>query len=186
MDLDARRYETFDDLYEVPAAASPPPSGLICVEIFGYRDPRAREYAIELGVALQLTNILRDVTATSRRGGSTSRWRTCGATASPKRICGARPPRPVPACGRRRSGRCCASRRSGRASIYAPAAAALPRTDARQLVAAEIMGAIYRGILDRIEARDYDVFSAVVRVPRPRRAVIAAATWAKVALGSGR
>ena len=40
------------------------------------------------------------------------------------------------------------------------------------------MGAIYRGILDRIEPRDYDVFSAVVRVPRPRRALIAATTWA--------
>ena len=35
------------------------------------------------------------------------------------------------------------------------------------------MGAVYRAILDRIEARDYDVFSSVVRVPRPRRALIA-------------
>ena len=36
------------------------------------------------------------------------------------------------------------------------------------------MGAIYRGILGRIEAADYDVFSRVIRVPRPRRALIAA------------
>ena len=57
---------------------------------------------------------------------------------------------------------------------YARAASALPRADARRLVAAEIMGAIYRGVLDGIERRDYDVFSEVVRVPRPRRAVIAA------------
>ena len=45
----------------------------------------------------------------------------------------------------------------------------------RRLVAAEIMGAIYRGILSRIEAADYDVFSHVIRVPRPRRALIAGA-----------
>ena len=42
---------------------------------------------------------------------------------------------------------------------YARAAHALPRRDARRLVAAEIMAAIYRGVLDRIEQRDYDVFS---------------------------
>ncbi len=56
----ARRYATFDDLYEycIRVASA---VGLMCVEIFGYREPRAREYATELGVALQLTNILRDV-----------------------------------------------------------------------------------------------------------------------------
>jgi phytoene/squalene synthetase len=44
------------------------------------------------------------------------------------------------------------------------------------------MGAIYRGILGRIEAKDYDVFSEVIRVPRPRRALIAATTWARTAI----
>ncbi|HEX6976244.1 MAG TPA: hypothetical protein VF147_17675, partial [Vicinamibacterales bacterium] len=57
------------------------------------------------------------------------------------------------------------------------------RVDARRLVAAEIMSAIYRGILEKIEAREYDVFTEVVRIPRPRRAVIAATTWARVAMG---
>ena len=50
---------------------------------------------------------------------------------------------------------------------YRRADAVLPRPDARRLVAARIMGAIYRGILDRIEAADYDVFSRVIRVPAP-------------------
>jgi phytoene/squalene synthetase len=45
------------------------------------------------------------------------------------------------------------------------------------------MGAIYRALLDRIERRGYDVFSEVVRIPRPRRAVIAAATWMRVVAG---
>ena len=66
------------------------------------------------------------------------------------------------------------SRRERARDYYARAARALPRADARRLVAAEIMGAIYRAILDRIEQRDYDVFTSVVRVPRPRRALIAA------------
>ena len=41
------------------------------------------------------------------------------------------------------------------------------------------MGNIYRGILDRIERAGYDVFSGVIRVPRQRRALIAATTWAR-------
>src|SRR6185436_13463582 len=56
MDLDTTRYETFVELYEycrrVAAAV-----GLICIRIFGCRGPRAAEYAVNLGVALQLTNI---------------------------------------------------------------------------------------------------------------------------------
>jgi len=67
-------------------------------------------------------------------------------------------------------------------SYYARAASVLPREDTRSLVAAEIMGAIYRAILTRIERRDYDVFREVVRVPRPRRAAIAAAVWARTML----
>jgi phytoene/squalene synthetase len=52
----------------------------------------------------------------------------------------------------------------------------------RRLAAAEIMGAIYRGILTGIERADYDVFSRVVRIPRPQRAAIAAITWARTLL----
>ena len=67
-------------------------------------------------------------------------------------------------------------------TYYAKAAAELPRADMRRLAAAEIMGAIYRGILTGIERADYDVFSRVVRIPRPRRAAIAAFTWARTLL----
>ena len=60
MDLDTTRYATFDDLFEycrrVASAV-----GLICIRIFGCTSARACEYALNLGVALQLTNILRDV-----------------------------------------------------------------------------------------------------------------------------
>src|ERR1700737_1819255 len=67
MDLDHPTYETWDTLYpycyRVASAV-----GLCCIEIFGYTDPRAREYAVNLGIALQLTNILRDVQVDARTG----------------------------------------------------------------------------------------------------------------------
>ena len=60
MDLGSRRYESFDELYQycIRVASA---VGLVCLDIFGYREPASRQYAIDLGVALQLTNILRDV-----------------------------------------------------------------------------------------------------------------------------
>ena len=60
MDLSIARYPTFEELrvycYRVASAV-----GLVSIEIFGYRNPRCREYAIDLGLALQMTNIIRDV-----------------------------------------------------------------------------------------------------------------------------
>ncbi len=66
MDLTIRRYDTFDDLYtycyRVASAV-----GLVCIEIFGYSDPKAKQHAVDLGVAMQLTNILRDVKEDAQR-----------------------------------------------------------------------------------------------------------------------
>ena len=60
MDVSKTRYATFEELreycYRVASSV-----GLICIEIFGYKDTRAVEYAVDLGLAMQLTNILRDV-----------------------------------------------------------------------------------------------------------------------------
>ena len=67
MDLDTHRYQTFGDLFEycrrVASAV-----GMICIKIFGCRNERARDYALNLGVALQLTNILRDIPDDLARG----------------------------------------------------------------------------------------------------------------------
>ena len=60
---------------------------------------------------------------------------------------------------------------------YRRAAEHLPHGDRGSLVAAEIMGAIYFGILRRIERARYDVFSRVIRVPRWRRAMMALRLW---------
>jgi len=60
MDLAVRRYENFEELYRycfnVAGAV-----GLTCLQIFGFRDDRAKGYAEQCGIAFQLTNILRDV-----------------------------------------------------------------------------------------------------------------------------
>ena len=67
MDLTIQRYPTFADLaqycYRVAAVV-----GLICIEIFGYAHPGVQGYARHLGLALQLTNIMRDVKEDAERG----------------------------------------------------------------------------------------------------------------------
>src|SRR5665213_769344 len=67
MDLEIKRYETYEALeqycYRVASVV-----GLLSIEIFGYKDPACRDYAIYLGKALQLTNILRDVRTDAERG----------------------------------------------------------------------------------------------------------------------
>lgn len=66
-DLTQNRYETFDELkeymFEVASVV-----GLIVIEIFGYRYDATRQYAINLGYALQMTNILRDIKTDKDRG----------------------------------------------------------------------------------------------------------------------
>jgi phytoene synthase len=176
MDVGDRRYETFDELYQycIRVASA---VGLVCLEIFGYRDPRARQYATDLGVALQLTNILRDVAEDLKRGRvylPQEELRAHGVSEADLRLEASRTsqgPRSekVTALLRQQADRA--------REYYARADRELPHADRHRLVAAKIMGAVYRAILDRIEARNYDVFSSVVRIPRPRRALIAAATW---------
>jgi len=158
--------------------------GRLSLSVFGTDDwPRAVALADDLGVALQLTNILRDVPTDLARGRvyipqEDLRRHGCSEDdlASEVKRAGS---------GIRSDGVRALLRAQGERAreYYRRAARALPRRDAQRLVAAEIMGAIYRGILARIERRDYDVFSETVRVPRPQRALIAAATWARTAVG---
>lgn len=182
MDLSRRRYETFDDLHRyclrVASAV-----GLVCVEIFGCRGARAREYAVELGVALQLTNILRDVASDLARGRlylpleDLARFGVSEADLCDEAA------RPAGCVGRVRIRALLAHQAERARHYYARARAAWPRDEARRLVAAEVMRAIYFDLLARIERAGYDVFSRRIRVPRPVRAWIAArtalATWAR-------
>ena len=176
MDLAARRYATFEDLYQycIRVASA---IGLICVEIFGCEDPASKAYAIDLGVALQLTNILRDVPGDLARGRvyiPQADFASCECTEEDLVRESQRTGSGVQSPAVRRL---LAFQAERAREYYARAAAILPARDRRRLVAARIMGAIYHAILDRIEAEDYDVFARVIRIPRPRRALIAARTW---------
>jgi phytoene synthase len=179
MDATPRRYETFEDLepycHRVASAV-----GLICAEIFGYRDEAVKDYARDLGVALQLTNILRDVAVDYRVGRmylpqeDLARFRcseddVAREVRSPGR--GVHSPMV----------RAVLEHQSARARVFfARAARSLPKQDARRFVAAEIMHAVYFDLLKRIEAAEFDVFTEVIRVPRPRQAALALRTWWKL------
>ena len=177
MDLSLTRYENLEALYEYARRVAAT-VGLICLEIFGYTRPESREYAVNLGIALQLTNIVRDVASDLARGrvyipqndlgnfGCTEDDLKALSSAKDGMV-----PAPVTAllacqCERARD-------------YFKRARACLTPVDAHRLVAAEIMAAIYEEILTRIEGAGYDVFSERIRVPRPRRAWIAVRIWLK-------
>lgn len=159
MDLRATRYETFEDLslycYRVASTI-----GLISIEIFGYRNPRARDYALNLGMALQLVNILRDIQSDAKRG------RIYLPSEDLERF-GVRP-------GELSAGAYndpfieMMQFESDRALHYFDLAhQLLPQEDRRSLVAAEIMAAIYWRLLKRIQKRCYNVFGERLRLSRP-------------------
>ena len=176
MDLQRSRYETFDELVEycrrVASAV-----GLMCIEVFGSRDAGARSYAYNLGLALQVTNIIRDVAVDLKQGRvylpqeDLARF---GVTEDALRE--GRVTEPV----RRLLAFECQRARH----FFDAAERAMPLGGGRRLVAAEIMGGIYFGILQRIERRGYDVFSEVIRVPKPARARIALSIFARTHLAA--
>jgi 15-cis-phytoene synthase len=168
-DLDRRAYETAEELYpycyRVASAV-----GLAAIEIFGYTDPRARQYAIDLGMALQLTNILRDVGVDARAGRvylPQADLRACGVTHAD--LCdGQYGPRFVRLM----------ERQAERArSFYRAAWASYPPADARSLVPAEIMGRIYFALLQEIERRRFRVLGERITVSTHRKVAVAVACW---------
>jgi phytoene synthase len=176
MDLNGTRYETFDELalycYRVASTI-----GLIAIEIFGYRSPSTRDYALNLGMALQLVNILRDVESDGLRG------RLYLPSEDLERF----GVRPAEILERRYSDPFIELMQfeSDRARRYFELARqALAPEDRRSMAAAEIMAAIYWRLLKRIQQRRYNVFGERVRLSRPFKfwtalAVYLGAEWHK-------
>jgi len=169
MDLDHTRYETFDDLFEycrrVASAV-----GMICIRIFRCQSPASAEYALYLGVALQLTNIIRDVKADLQCGRLYLPMEDLRATGcSVEELATGQVTEPVK--------RLLAFECERAHEYYRKAVAVRPNADRRRLVAAEIMRAVYSETLARIERRGYDVFASRVRVPKPFQAMIALRQW---------
>lgn len=166
MDLDhsegeLETYATFDDLYRYCYLVASV-VGLVCIRIFGYKDPRAEKLAEETGVAFQLTNILRDVSEDAGRGriylplqeiaahgGDLKTWRDwadgVGPTAADRALF--------------------ASIAARAEEYYKSARELLPLIDRESRPALWVLVRIYHRLLIRIRRANYDVFSRRISVP---------------------
>ena len=169
MDLTGCRYNSFEQLraycYRVASVV-----GLVSIEIFGYRDPETRRYAVDLGMALQLTNIIRDVAVDLDNGGRIylplEDLERFGYT---------------PADLRRRvydkRFQALMAFEADRAQeYYRNALAHLPASDRRAMVAAEIMRVVYWELLRKVRRGRFRVFEQRYRLSTPRKLAIMVGT----------
>ena len=178
MDLSRTRYQTFEELrpycYRVASAL-----GLICIEIFGYRNPSAKTYAENLGLALQLTNILRDVREDAARGRiylpledlarfNVSEDEILGGVYSSNFV----------------SLMDFEAKRAR--ELYAAAQMALAAEDRSTLLTAEAMRLIYGALLERIIKSNYRVLDRRHRLSAPHKLYLVGRAWAEGRLISRR
>ena len=153
MDLDHTRYADFKALhlycYRVASVV-----GLLAAEIFGYTDRQTLKYAHDLGLAFQLTNIIRDVGEDARRG----------------RIY-------LPQDELARFRKLMAFQVERAEASYRQAFSQLPAADRKAQRAGLIMSAIYRATLDEIVRDDYRVLHQRISLPPLRKLWLAGRTW---------
>jgi 15-cis-phytoene synthase len=170
MDLSRKRYQSWEELrpycYRVASAL-----GLICIEIFGYRNPSAKLYAENLGLALQLTNILRDVREDADRGRiylpledlarfNVGEEEILGGVYSPNFI----------------SLMDFEARRAR--ELYALARSELAAEDRATLLTAEAMRLIYAALLQRITKSNYRVLDRRHSLSAPHKLYLVGRAWA--------
>jgi phytoene synthase len=158
MDLGISRYSTFEELrvycYRVASAV-----GLVSIEIFGYHNPRCKAYALELGLALQMTNIIRDVGKDLRDGRiylpqeDLARFNYSEAELQDRQY-------------NERFVRLMEFQAGRAREFFSRAAAALPSEDRRAMVPAQIMSSIYRGLLRQMELDKFRVFEKEYRLSK--------------------
>jgi phytoene synthase len=162
MDLDKSRYATFEELrvycYRVACAV-----GLVSIEIFGYRNPACKDYAVALGLALQMTNIIRDVGKDLQNDRiylpqeDLARFDYSEAELQARHY-------------NDRFVRLMEFEAARAREFFRQAAVLLPREDRRSMVAAEIMGSVYRALLHRIELDKFRVFEKEYRLSKLEKA----------------
>jgi phytoene synthase len=176
MDLDIKRYQTFDELelycYRVASVV-----GLLSIEIFGYQDKACRDYALSLGKALQLTNILRDVRNDAERGriylplDELARWRV-----APEEILAGQ--------YSERYFQLASSVAERARGHYRAARQVLPAADRRSMVAAELMASVYWRLLTKLERHGFDVFGPKpLRLSKPCKLLLIVQAWIRQAFG---
>jgi phytoene synthase len=177
MDLDVNRYETMAELeeycYRVASVV-----GLLSIEIFGYTNPGCKDYAIYLGKALQLTNILRDVRSDGFRGRLYLPLADCrrfGVTAD-EILAG------------QYSARYCELAQSiadMAKGYYIKARETLPAADRRSMATAELMGSVYWRLLKELERRRFNVFDfGEARLTKPQKLFLILRMWYRIWSGN--
>ena len=172
MDIDIRRYATWDELrvycHRVASAV-----GLVSIEIFGYKNPRCREYAIALGLALQVTNIIRDVASDVRAeriylpGEDLARFDYSEQDLRN----GVTDTRFIQLM----------NFEVGRAeTFFAESSRLLPQEDRRSMLPAEIMRSIYQALLRRMKLDNFRMFEKDYRLSKTEKAGRAAAQLLKI------
>ncbi len=172
MDLTINRYQTFSDLYPYCYRVASV-VGLICLKIFQTTSPGAEDYAVNLGIAFQLTNMIRDFSRDAQDNRvylPQEDFKRFGYT--DERLFNQQP---SPALMELMQFECARAR-----SYYQKAQEilqSLPFSDQKSLVVAEIMRGVYSTILKKFEAQHYPVFGPRVRVSSFQRLTIATRIW---------
>ena len=172
MDLDTKRYPDYEQLelycYRVASVV-----GLLSIEIFGYRDPACRDYAIYLGKALQLTNILRDVRSDAERGriylpeSELARFQV-----SPEEILRYEYSERYQELAKSVAARA--------RHFYRLARETLPAADRPSMVAAELMGSVYWQLLCKLEQQRFQVFGPeLTRLSKPHKIALILRSWCR-------
>ena len=176
MDLDKRRYATLAELelycYRVASVV-----GLLSIEVFGYTNPACRDYAIHLGKALQLTNILRDVRNDAERD----------RLYIPLELCERFDVKPGDILTGRYSEnfvRLAQHLADLAKGFYLKATETLPPADRRSMATAELMGSVYWKLLRKIERRKFNVFErGETRLNKVQKLFLIFRMWYRVSRG---
>jgi phytoene synthase len=176
MDLTRNRYEDLEALekycYYVASVV-----GLLSIEIFGYKNPATCDYAIYLGKALQLTNILRDVKTDAERGRiylPLADLRKFGVT--PEEILQSRYSDRF---------RKLAEHIAARAKdFYRLAQKTLPAEDRQSMVAAELMGLVYWKMLEQLGKKNFKVFDQPIRLSKRYKLMLIFRAWTRFNFGA--
>ncbi len=177
MDLDRTRYKNYETL-ELYCHRVASVVGLLSIEIFGYKNPACHDYAVALGQALQLTNILRDVKNDAARGRiylpQEELWRFKVTEAE---ILESKYSDNYFDLARSVAGRA--------KHFYQLAQRTLPPADRRAMVAAELMGSVYWRLLQKLEREQFNVFGPqTVRLGKPRKLALIFRSWLRFAAGA--
>jgi 15-cis-phytoene synthase len=177
MDLDIKRYDDYEQLelycYRVASVV-----GLLSIEIFGYHNPLCRDYAVFLGKALQITNILRDVRSDAERG-------RIYLPLSELRRFKVAPEEILKLEYSQRFFELATSVAERARHFYRAAEDTLPAADRRSMVAAELMGTVYWELFRKLERQRFDVFGPKkTRLNKGQKILLILRTWLRLALGA--